>query len=329
MKSVLLTGGAGYIGSHVANFLLDKGIEVTIIDNLTTGNKILVPKKAKLHICDISNEKKVARIIKSNKFDVVLHFAGLIRVDESIKKPKKYDLANYRKGKIFFNTCFKNNLNKIIFSSTASVYGNNGLDKVSENNKIKPLNPYANTKLKLEKFLIKKSKTNKIKFIILRYFNVAGADTKLRTGLISKSSTNLIKVINEVAVGKRKKFIINGNNYKTKDGTPIRDFIHVSDLSEIHYLVGKYLFKVNKSNIFNCGYGKGYSVLQVLNKMNEISQRKIPIIFGKRRSKDIMISISNTKKFQKYFKWKPKYNSLKFILNTSYKWEKKIKSLKI
>jgi UDP-glucose 4-epimerase len=259
MKSVLLTGGAGYIGSHVANFLLDKGIEVTIIDNLTTGNKILVPKKAKLHICDISNEKKVARIIKSNKFDVVLHFAGLIRVDESIKKPKKYDLANYRKGKIFFNTCFKNNLNKIIFSSTASVYGNNGLDKVSENNKIKPLNPYANTKLKLEKFLIKKSKTNKIKFIILRYFNVAGADTKLRTGLISKSSTNLIKVINEVAVGKRKKFIINGNNYNTKDGTPIRDFIHVSDLSEIHYLVGKYLFKVNKSNIFNCGYGKGYT----------------------------------------------------------------------
>ena len=328
MKSVLLTGGAGYIGSHVANFLLDRGLTVTIIDNLATGHKSLIPKKAKLHICDISNEKKITKIIKDNRFDVVLHFAGLIRVDESIKMPKKYDLANYKKGKIFFETCLKNNLNKFIFSSTASVYGNNGLDKVSENNKIKPLNPYAKTKLKLERFLIEKSKTNKIKYIILRYFNVAGADPKLRTGLISKSSTNLIKVINEVAVGKRKKFIINGNNYNTEDGTPIRDFIHVSDLSEIHFLAGKYLFKNNKSNIFNCGYGKGYSVLQVLNKMNEIINKKIPIIFGARRNKDIMISVSNTKKFDKYFKWKPKYNDLKFILNTSYKWEKKIKSLK-
>ena len=328
MKSVLLTGGAGYIGSNVANFLLDKGFKVTIIDNLITGKKNLVPKKAKLFICDIANQKKVTQIIKINNFDTVMHFAGLVKVDESIKYPKKYNDFNYKKGKIFLNTCFKNNLKNIIFSSTASVYGNARHEKVYENNKLKPLNPYAKSKYKLENYLIKNSKSNNFKYIILRYFNVAGAEKKLRTGLISKSSTNLIKVICEVAVGKRKKLKINGNDYSTKDGTPVRDFIHVSDLAEIHYLTAKYLIENNKSKIFNCGYGKGYSVLEVVDNMNSIIKKKIPIIFGKRRNKDIEISISSTKKFHKYIKWKPKFNNLKYILKTSFEWEKKLKYIK-
>lgn len=324
MKSVLLTGGAGYIGSHVANFLLDKGIKVTIIDNLSTGNENIVPKKSKLYICDISDEKKVNEIIKKNNFDIVMHFAGLIRVDESVKNPKKYQNVNFKKGKTFFNTCFKNNLKQIIFSSTASVYGNSGVKKVQEKDKLNPMNPYAKSKLNLEKFIIKQSKLNKIKYIILRYFNVAGADKKLRSGLIAKKSTNLIKVICEVAVGKRKKFQINGNGYNTKDGTTIRDFIHVSDLAEIHYLTAKKLIKNKKSKIFNCGYGRGYSVLEVLNNMNKIVPKKILTVIGKRRPKDIMISISDTKKINKYIKWKPKFNSLHKILNSSYKWEKKL-----
>ena len=324
MKSVLLTGGAGYIGSHVANFLLDKGIKVTIIDNLSTGNESIVPKKSKFYICDISNEKKVKEIIQNNNFDAVMHFAGLIRVDESIKNPNKYKNINFKKGKIFLNTCFKNNLKNIIFSSTASVYGNSGEKKVQEKDKLKPMNPYAKSKLDLEKFIIKQSKLNKIKYIILRYFNVAGADKKLRSGLISKSSTNLIKVICEVATGKRQKFKINGNNYNTKDGTTIRDFIHVSDLAEIHYLTTKYLIKNKKSKIFNCGYGRGYSVLEVINNMNKIIQKNIPTVVGKRRPKDIMISISNTNKINKYIKWKPKFNNLKNILDSSFKWEQKI-----
>jgi len=328
MKSVLLTGGAGYIGSNVANFLLDKGFKVTIIDNLITGKKSLVPKKAKLFICDIANQKKVSQIIKVNNFDTVMHFAGLVKVDESIKYPKKYNDFNYKKGKVFLNTCFKNNLKNIIFSSTASVYGNTGHKKVYENNKLKPLNPYAKSKYKLENYLIKNSKSNNFKYIILRYFNVAGADKKLRTGLISKSSTNLIKVICEVAVGKRKKLKINGNDYSTKDGTPVRDFIHVSDLAEIHYLTAKYLIKNNKSRIFNCGYGKGYSVLEVVNNMNSIVKKKIPIIIGNRRKKDIEISISSNKKFHKFIKWKPKFNNLKYILRTSFEWEKKLKYIK-
>ena len=323
MKNILLTGGAGYIGSHVANYLLDKGSKVTIIDNLSTGYKYLIPKKSKFFKCDIADTKKVTEIIKNNNFDVVMHFAGVIRVDESIKNPKKYYFINYKKGKIFLKTCFENNLNKIIFSSSASVYGNSISGKVSETSKLKPLNPYAKSKLKIENYLIKNSKFKKFKYIILRYFNVAGADKKLRTGLISKSSTNLIKRICEVAVRKRKKFKINGNDYNTKDGTPIRDFIHVTDLAEIHYLVGKYLLKNNKSHIFNCGYGRGYSVLEVVKNINLLLTKKIPIIFGKRRHKDIKSSISNTKKFNKYFKWKPKYNNLIYILKSSYEWEKK------
>jgi UDP-glucose 4-epimerase len=325
MKNFLLTGGAGYIGSHVAHMLIDEGHKVTIIDNLITGSKQIVPKNAKLIKCDISNEKVVTKIIQNNKFDIVMHFAGLTRVDESIKFPKKYDNFNYKKAKIFINTCFKNNLKKIIFSSTASVYGNPKGKKVSENDKLNPMNPYAKSKLKLEKFIIKKSKIHKARYIILRYFNVAGADYKKRTGMIAKASTNLIKVICEVASGKRKKLIINGNNFNTKDGTTIRDFIHVSDLAQIHNLSAKYLIKDKKSQIFNCGYGNGFSILDVIKSMNFILKKRLPFIVGKPRKKDIYFSVADTKKFNRNFRWKPKYNSLNYILITALNWEKKQK----
>ena len=323
MKNFLLTGGAGYIGSHVAHKLVDEGHKVTIIDNLITGSKKVIPRKAKLIKCDISNKKGVTKIIKNNKFDIAMHFAGLIKVDESIKFPKKYNDYNYKKAKIFIQTCFENNLKKIIFSSTASVYGNPDGKKVSENHKLKPMNPYAKSKLKLEKFIIKKSKEDNIKYIILRYFNVAGADSKKRTGMIAKASTNLIKVICEFATGKRKKFIINGNNFNTKDGTTIRDFIHVSDLAEIHNLSAKYLIKDKGSQIFNCGYGKGFSIMDVINNMNIILKKKLPFSVGKPRKKDIYFSVADTSKFNRYFKWKPKYNNLKFILTSALNWEKK------
>ena len=322
MKNFLLTGGAGYIGSHVAHTLIDEGHKVTIIDNLITGSKKIVPRKAKLIQCDISNKKEITKIINNNNFDIVMHFAGLTRVDQSIKFPKKYNDYNYKRAKIFIQTCFENDLKKIIFSSTASVYGNPKGKKVSENDKLKPMNPYAKSKLKLEKFIIKKSKQNDIKYIILRYFNVAGADHKKRTGMIAKASTNLIKVICEVATKKRKKIIINGNNFNTKDGTTIRDFIHVSDLAQIHNLSAKYLIKNKKSQIFNCGYGKGFSIMDVINSMNIILKSKLPFEIGKPRKKDIHFSVANIKKFNKYFNWKPKYNNLKYILTTALNWEK-------
>ena len=254
-----------------------------------------------------------------------MHFAGLVKVDESIKYPKKYNDFNYKKGKIFLNTCFKNNLKNIIFSSTASVYGNTGHKKVYENNKLKPLNPYAKSKYKLENYLIKNSKSNNFKYIILRYFNVAGADKKLRTGLISKYSTHLIKIACEVAVGKKNKLIINGDDYDTADGTTIRDYIHVSDLAEIHYMCVKDLIKNNKSKIFNCGYGKGVSVKEVLNTLNKILGYSISTDIGKRRPGDSKKVVASTNKFIKYFSWKPKFNNLRLIIDSSLKWEKKLK----
>ena len=323
--NILLTGGAGYIGSHVAILLIEKGHSVTIIDSLVTGNKKLVPKKAKLFVCDIADKIKVSKIIKNQKFDLVMHFAGLVRVDESIKKPKKYINFNFKKTKVFLNICFKNNINKLIFSSTASIYGNTNKDKVSENDKKNPLNPYAISKLKTENFIIQQSKKLPITFMILRYFNVAGADKKYRSGLISKYSTHLIKVLCEVAVGKRKELIINGNDYDTKDGTTIRDYIHISDLAEIHYICAKKLINNKKSNIFNCGYGRGFSIKSVVSTINKILGYKINTKIGKRRPGDSKKIIANTKKFNKYFKWKPKYNNLNIIITTALNWEKKIK----
>lgn len=324
---VLLTGGAGYIGSHVAHLLIDKGHSVSIIDSLITGNKKLVPKKAKLYVCDIGDKLKVSNILKQQKFDLVMHFAGLVRVDESIRKPKKYIYNNYEKSKIFLNACFKYKCKKIIFSSTASVYGN-VKNKALENDKKNPLNPYALSKLKTENFIIQQSKKRSVSYIILRYFNVAGADKNLRTGLISKYSSHLIKIACEVAVGKRDKLVINGDDYDTPDGTTIRDYIHVSDLADIHYICAQNLIKNKKSNIFNCGYGKGFSVKEVLNVLNKTLGFSILTIVGKRRLGDTKKIVANTTKLSKYFSWKPKYNKLKLILDTSLKWEKKLQNFK-
>ena len=322
---ILLTGGAGYIGSHVSHLLIDDGNEVTVIDSLITGHKVLIPKKAKFENCDIADDKKITEIINREKFDLVMHFAGLIRVDESLKEPEKYNEYNYIKAKSFLNTCIKNNLNKIIFSSTASVYGESNNKKVSEKDKLNPLNPYAKSKLKLEKFIIDKSNQENINYIILRYFNVAGADEKLRCGLISKYPSHLIKIACEVAVGKREKIIINGNDYDTFDGTTVRDFIHVSDLADIHLVSAKHLIKNGKSDVFNCGYGKGYSVKEVLENFNQILDKKINFEIGPRRDGDSKMVVANSEKFNKFFSWKPKFNNIKYILKTAVDWEKKIK----
>ena len=322
---ILVTGGAGYIGSHVCNLLLDNGYKVTVIDSLVTGNKNLVPKNARLVVSDIADEKKIENLVIKEKFDLVMHFAGLIRVDESVKEPKKYHMFNFEKGKIFLNICFKNGLNKIIFSSTASVYGNPNKEKVLESDPLNPLNPYAISKLKLEDFIKKTSEKIDLKYIILRYFNVAGSDEKLRSGLISKHSSHLIKIACEVAVGKREKLIINGNDYDTFDGTPIRDFIHVSDLADIHLISAKHLIDSGKSDIFNCGYGKGYSVKEVIENFNQILDKKISYEIGPRRDGDSKMIIANPEKFNKFFGWKPKFNNIKYILKTAVDWEKKIK----
>ena len=325
-NNILITGGAGYIGSHVCHLLIEQGYKVTCIDSLITGNKELLPKQVKLEVFDIAEKEKVTKLIKDNNFDLVMHFAGLIRVDESVKQPKRYNNFNYLKAKIFLETCYKNGLKKIIFSSTASVYGNPKTQKVKETDPTNPLNPYASSKLELENFIRETSERYKTKYIILRYFNVAGADEKMRTGLISKVSSHLIKVACEVVIGKRDKLIINGDDYNTPDGTAIRDYIHISDLAEIHLISSNYLIDGGESNLFNCGYGNGFSIKDVINEFNKIINKNLETIIGPRRPGDSEMIVSDVEKFTKYFSWKPKYNNLNYILKTAIEWEKKLNS---
>ena len=320
---LLVTGGAGYIGSHVANNLLDLGHKVFIIDDLSTGNKKLIPQKANFEQCNIRDEKKIENIIKKNNFDAIMHFAGFIKVEESVKFPDKYFINNSENSKILFEICIKNNLVNVIFSSTAAVYGNKKEQKfISEKDQINPCNPYGESKLKTEKYLL--DNRNKYNSIILRYFNVAGADINQRTGLISKNSTHLIKILSEVIVGKREKIEIFGNDYNTPDGTAIRDYIHVSDLSDIHVEVAKFLNEKKISHIFNCGYGNGYSVKEVIDKANEITNGSVKYEFVNRRLGDPEKLVSNVDKIHKFINWKPKYNNLSTIIKSSIDWEKKI-----
>ena len=321
--NILLTGGAGYIGSHTSLLLIDKGYDVTIIDSLIHGNKKLLPKKAKFLESDISDEKKINALLAEKKFDIVMHFAGLVKVEESILHPEKYNECNVEKGKIFLKTCIKHGLNKIIFSSSAGVYGNSSdMKKVKEESPLMPINPYSETKYKFEKYLLDLSTKNTIKFNILRYFNVAGADAKKRSGMLAKGSNNLIKSVCEVATNKRKKIIINGNDYETNDGTPIRDFIHVSDLAEMHVIAAENMSTNNISDIYNCGYGEGYSVNQVIVEMEKILKKDLNKEIGNRRKGDIPYSVADASKFKKKFNWKPKFNNLNYILKSALEWEK-------
>jgi len=321
--NILLTGGAGYIGSHVILALLDNGHSVSVIDDLSTGHKNLLPDNIQFLECNINNKNKVASLIKQNNFDALMHFAAFIKVEESVKNPEKYFTNNTDNAINLFETCFENNLKNIIFSSTAAAYGNPETNNtIPETEILRPLNPYGESKIKVEKFLLQNK--DRFKFIILRYFNVAGADLSLRTGLISKNTTHLIKITSEVAVGKREKVTIFGNDYNTPDGTAIRDYIHVSDLADVHLKTMEYLISNKKSNIFNCGYGKGYSVKEVVDITNKITGGAIKFEYGKRRLGDAENLVSDISKFHQYIDWAPRYNNLSIIIETAINWEKKL-----
>jgi UDP-glucose 4-epimerase len=320
--NILITGGAGYIGSNVAHLLIDNGHQVTIIDNLITGNKNIIPKEAYFLNADISDKKKIYNLLETSRYDLVMHFAGLVKVEESFKLSEKYNLYNVEKAKLFLNYCLDKGLNKIIFSSTAGVYGKSQKTKVNENDVLNPLNPYSKNKLEMEKYLTNLASEDRANCVILRYFNVAGADQKNRSGMMVKSSNNLIKAVSEFALKKRSEFIVNGTDYDTKDGTPIRDFIHVSDLADIHMIVANYLKDEGKSDIFNCGYGDGYSVLDVIKSMEKIIKKKLDYKVGERRSGDIPFSVADSQKFKKKFNWNPKYNNLNYIIESAFNWEK-------
>ena len=324
IKNILITGGAGYIGSHVAEILLKKNKKVFLLDNLSTGHRKLINKKAKFFKLDIHRKDKVRKIIKKSKIDSIIHLAANLIIGEGQRKPKKYFKNNVLGTKNLLDACKDTTVKNFIFSSTAAIY-KEGQYKVSEKSKIKPKSIYGKTKIKAENLIKNFSKKNKINYGILRYFNIAGSSPSGKIGLINKNSDHLFKNYSIEILKKKPKLKIYGTNYKTKDGSCIRDFIHVSDIAEIHYLVLEKINKLNISKILNCGYNEGTSVLQVAKEFERQSPQKVNIIKTKRRSNDLIKIIASNNNLKKFINWKPKFNNLGKIVKSCIVWEKKIR----
>tara|TARA_B100001057_G_scaffold373145_1_gene377547 strand:- start:2254 stop:3243 length:990 start_codon:yes stop_codon:yes gene_type:complete len=328
IRNILITGGAGYIGSHVIESLLKKSKKIFIIDNLSTGHKKLINKKAKFFKIDIHDQKKVRGIIEIYKIDSIIHLAANLIIGEGQKKPQKYYNNNVLGTKKLLNACKKTTVKNFIFSSTAAVY-KEGQYKVSENSEIKPKSVYGKTKIKAEKLIQNFAKKNKINYGILRYFNIAGSSPSKKIGLINKKSDHLFKNFSIEIMKKKPKLKIYGTDYKTKDGSCIRDFIHVSDIADIHCLVLEKIYRLNISKILNCGYNKGTSVMEVAKEFKRQSPKKIDIIYAKRRKDDLIKIIASNNKLVKFIKWKPKFSNLNKIVKSCIVWEKKIKNEKL
>jgi UDP-glucose 4-epimerase len=321
---ILVTGGAGYIGSHVVEKLINKKNNFIIIDNLETGHRELINKNALFIKGDIKDKKILKKIIKKYNIDTIIHLAAYLNINEAEKNKLKYKKNNIQGTKNLLMACKDSNVKNFIFSSSCSVYGN-AKGSVSEKKKINPQNYYAYTKYIGEKLIKTYSKEFKYKYGILRYFNVAGASNSGKIGEIETSHDHLIKNIAREALKKRPKLKIYGNNYSTKDGTCVRDYIHVSDLANIHLEALKYLKKKKKSFVVNCGYGKGYSVQEIA---NILKKKNFSINYLERRPGDVASVYSNAKKFKKLFKFKSKHNNINKIIKSAIKWEKKLILLK-
>ena len=324
VKNVLITGGAGYIGSHVTETLLKKNKKVFLVDNLSTGHKKLINKKAKFFKLDIANKHGIKKIIEKYKIDSIIHLAAHLIIGEGQKKPKKYYKNNVLGTKKLLEACKNSMVKNFIFSSTAAIY-KEGQYKVSENSMIKPKSVYGKTKIKAENLIINFAKKNKINYGILRYFNIAGASPSGKIGLINKKSDHLFKNFSSEIMKKRPKLKIYGSDYKTKDGSCIRDFIHVSDIAQIHYLILEKINKLKISKILNCGYNKGISVLEVAKEFKKQSSKKVNIIFTKRRKDDLIKIIASNKKLKNFVKWRPKFDNLSKIVKSCIIWERKIR----
>ena len=324
VKNILITGGAGYIGSHVTEILLKKNKKVFLIDNLSTGHRRLINKKAKFFKLNISNKTQVKSIITKHNIDSIIHLAANLIIGEGQKFPKKYYKNNVLGTKKLLEACEDTNVKNFIFSSTAAIY-KEGQYKVSENSTIKPKSVYGKTKINAERIIIKFTKNKNINYGILRYFNIAGSSSSGKIGLINKKSDHLFKNFSIEILKKSPKLKIYGTDYKTKDGSCIRDFIHVSDIAEIHYLVLEKINKLNISKILNCGYNKGTSVLEVAKEFKRQSSKKVEIINSKKRKNDLIKIIASNNKLKRFIKWKPKFNNLSKIVKSCIIWEKKIK----
>ena len=321
IKNILITGGAGYIGSHISEILVKNKKKIYIVDDLSTGYRSLINKKAKFFKLNIHNDKTVKKIIKENKIDSVIHLAANLIITEGEKYPKKYYRNNVVGTQNLLKACSNSNIRNFIFSSTAAIY-KDGQFKVSENSIIKPKSVYGKTKVKCEKIIQTFCKKNHINYGILRYFNIAGSSPSGKIGLINKSD-HLFKNFSREIMKKRPVLKIYGNDYKTKDGSCIRDFIHVSDIAEIHFKVLEKIDKTNKSKILNCGYNKGTSVLEVAKEFKKQTSKKVKILITKRRKADLVKIIASNNKLMRFIRWKPKFNNLRKIVKSCLIWEKR------
>ena len=323
IKNILVTGGAGYIGSHIIEILIKKRINIFIIDNLSTGHPKLINKKAKFFKLNILKTNKLKKIIIKNNIDSIIHLAASLVIGEGEKKPKKYFKNNVTGTKSVLEAVKGTNVKNFLFSSTAAVY-KDGVYRVTENSKIKPKSVYGRTKIKAEKLIKDNCKKLKINYGILRYFNIAGASPSGKIGLLNKSD-NLFKNFSDQIIKKNPILKVYGTNYNTRDGSCIRDFIHVYDIAEIHLKVLEKINNLNVSEVLNCGYNKGISVLEVAREFKKQSSKNIKIIETKRRKKDIVKIIASNDRLINFINWKPKYNNLKKIVKSCLNWEKKQK----
>lgn len=323
--TVLVTGGAGYIGSHMVWELLDHGEDVVVLDNLVTGFEWAVPEQAKLVVGDISDQQLVEDLIRQDKVDSIIHFAGSVVVPESMENPLKYYENNTAKSRSLIASAVKTGVKKFIFSSTAAVYGSPMTSgPIREDAILNPMSPYGSSKLMTEIMIRDAAKANDLSYVMLRYFNVAGCDLKGRTGQSTEGATHLIKVACEVAAGKRSSMKVFGTDYDTLDGSCVRDFIHVSDLVNAHHEALNFLREGGRKFTANCGYSRGYTVLQVIDAVKRVSKVDFKVINSDRRSGDIPILTANAHRLMSRLGWEPRYDDLELIVSSALQWEEKL-----
>ena len=324
--TVLVTGGAGYIGSHTVHELVDAGERVVVLDNLSTGFRSALPKAMLPIVGDVGDQGLVASIIETHRVDAIIHFAGSIVVPESVRDPLGYYRNNTVNSRVLMETAVKCGVRHFIFSSTAAVYGDPERVPVAEDAPLNPVSPYGWSKLMTEVMLRDTHAAHGLGHVILRYFNVAGADPKMRTGQSTPDATHLIKVAVQSALGMRKGLDVFGTDYPTPDGTCIRDYIHVTDLARAHLAALNHLRSGGASVTLNCGYGRGYSVLQVVDAVWRAVGREFPVRMAPRRAGDPTSIVAAADRIRERLQWKPGLDDLDTIVAHAVAWERLLSS---
>ncbi|HWL61846.1 MAG TPA: UDP-glucose 4-epimerase GalE [Steroidobacteraceae bacterium] len=322
-ETILVTGGAGYIGSHTVQQLLDRGESVVVLDNLSTGFAQSVPG-VKLVTGDVGDTQLVSALLREHGIRTVIHFAAHTIVPESVADPLKYYGNNTCQTRSLLATCAAGGVKHFVFSSTAAVYGIPESGLAAEDARLSPINPYGTSKLMSEWMLRDLGAATDLRYVVLRYFNVAGSDPQGRIGQSTRKATLLVKVACEASVGRRESVSIFGTDYPTPDGTGVRDYIHVVDLADAHLLAVDYLRGGGKSETLNCGYGHGYSVREVLDSVQRVSGAPLKILEMSRRAGDPPSLVAKSDRIRQVLGWKPRLDDLDGIVASSLNWERKL-----